>query len=69
MDATLNIADPLELPEPASGARQSNNETREEKIARYGSHEFVLELTNAFHQAKRLGIQADREAAQRRSDP
>lgn len=40
------------------------NETHDEKIARYGSPEFTLELTEAFHRGKRLGIQADRAAAE-----
>ena len=69
MEASPNIADPLEPPEPASAARRSDHETRDDKIARYGCDEFTLKLTEAFHQAKRLGIQADREAAKRRSDP
>lgn len=41
----------------------TSSETRDEKIARYGSPEFTQQLTEAFHRAKRQGIQADREAA------
>lgn len=49
---------------PAKRRRnQPSEETREEKIARYGSSEFTQALTETFHRAKRRGIQADREAA------
>lgn len=60
---------PVERANSQTASNQPPNEIRDEKIARYGSPEFTQELTEAFHRAKRLGIQADREAAKPKTQP
>lgn len=41
---------------------QPSGETHKEEFARYYSPEFTQALTEMFHRAKRLAIQADRDA-------
>lgn len=61
----MSISVPIERTPPTTAASPPSSETRDEKIARYGSAEFTQQLTEAFHRAKQLGIQADRDAARR----
>ena len=65
----MSTAIPIERTNSQPVPNQTTNEIRDEKIARYGSPEFTQELTEAFHRAKRLGIQADREAAKQTTQP
>ena len=64
-DAIMSTAQPIQKADLLPESGQPLSESRDERIARYGSPEFTQALTEAFHRAKRLGIQADREAADR----
>lgn len=61
----MSTVHPIQKADSLPESEQPPSESRDERIARYGSPEFTQALTEAFHRAKRLGIQADREAADR----
>lgn len=63
----MSTARPIQKADSLPESGQPPSESRDERIARYGSPEFAQALTEAFHRAKRLGIQADREAADRKN--